>query len=68
MSSATSAYESIQAQLTPARTITLLDPVSELVDAGGSDREVVTAVMDLVETSRVRLIGQVRGADLRVRE
>ncbi len=39
MSSATSAYESIQAQLTPARTITLLDLVSELVDAGGSDRE-----------------------------
>lgn len=46
------------------RTMTLLDLVSELVDAGGSDREVVMEVMDLVETGRVCLIGQVREADL----
>ncbi len=67
MLGATSAHESIQAQRSPVRTITLLDLVSELVDAGGSDREVVTAVMHLVEAGRVRLVGQVREADLRVR-
>ena len=64
---ATSVHESMRAQPAPVRTITLLDLVSELVDAGGSDHEVVTAVMNLVETRRVRLIGQVREADLRVR-
>ena len=67
MIAATSAYEVSQAQLAPPRTITLLELVSELVDAGGSDREVVTAVLDLIDTGRVRLIGQVREADLRVR-
>jgi hypothetical protein len=40
-------------------TITLLDLVTELSATGASDREVVAAVMDLLETGRVRLIGQV---------
>jgi hypothetical protein len=61
---ATSEQSSIRGPLAPARTITLLDLVSELVDAGGTDREVVAAVLDLVETGRVRLVGQVREADL----
>lgn len=64
MFGATSAQGSMHAQSAAVRTITLLDLVSELVDAGGSEREVVTAVMDLVETRRVRLIGQVREEDL----
>ncbi len=68
MFGATRAHESMHARIAPVRTITLLDLVSELVDAGGGDREVVTAVMDLLDTRRVRLIGQVRDADLRVRE
>jgi len=46
-------------------TITLLELVTELAEAGGSDREVVAAVHDLIETGRVRLIGQVCEADLR---
>ncbi len=49
------------------RTTTLLDLVSELVDAGGSDREVVTSVLDLIDRGRVRLVGQIREPDLRVR-
>ena len=40
-------------------TITLLDLVVELSDTGASDREVVAAVMDLLETSRVKLVGQI---------
>ncbi len=68
MFGATPAHESMHAQIAPVRTITLLDLVTELVDAGGSQGEVVTAVMDLLDTRRVRLIGQVRDADLRVRE
>jgi hypothetical protein len=43
----------------PATTITLLDLVTELSATGASDREVVAAVMDLLETGRVRLIGQI---------
>lgn len=46
------------------RTITLLDLVSELVNGGANDREVVAAVMDLVDRGRVRLIGQVVERDL----
>ncbi len=40
-------------------TITLLDLVVELGDTGASDREVVAVVMDLLETGRVKLIGQI---------
>ena len=40
-------------------TITLLDLVTELSATGASDREVVVAVMDLLETGRVRLVGQI---------
>lgn len=43
----------------PRTVITLLDLVRELGEAGATDREVVAAVQDLVETGRVRLIGQI---------
>jgi hypothetical protein len=33
--------------------------VSDLSATGATDREVVAAVMDLLETGRVRLIGQI---------
>jgi hypothetical protein len=64
MSGVTSTSNRYPGRAGGSRTTTLLDLVSELVDAGGSDREVVTAVLDLVETGRVRLVGQVRGPDL----
>jgi hypothetical protein len=47
------------ASTAPALTITLLDLVSELTATGATDCEVVAAVMDLIETRRVRLIGQI---------
>jgi len=43
----------------PPPTITLLDLVIELSATGASDRDVVAAVIDLLETGRVRLIGQI---------
>lgn len=43
----------------PGSVITLLDLVRELGKAGVTDREVVAAVMDVVETDRVRLSGQI---------
>ncbi len=43
---------------------TLLDLVIELNATGASDREVVSAVMDLLETGCVRLIGQICEEDL----
>jgi hypothetical protein len=46
------------------RTITLLDLVSNLIESGEDDREVVETVMDLVHRGRVRLIGQVVEVDL----
>ena len=46
------------------RTITLLDLVSNLLESGEDDRDVVEAVMDLVHRGRVRLIGQVVEVDL----
>ena len=49
---------------TQTTTITLLDLVAELSAAGGDDREVVAAVLDLLRTGRVRLIGQIRDEHL----
>jgi hypothetical protein len=46
------------------RTITLLNLVSNLLESGEDDRDVVEAVMDLVHRGRVRLIGQVVEVDL----
>ena len=46
------------------RTITLLDLVSNLLESGEDDRDVVETVMDLVNRGRVRLIGQVVEVDL----
>jgi hypothetical protein len=44
-------------------TLTLLDLVVELSAAGGNEEEIVFAVLDLVQTGRVRLLGQVREGD-----
>ena len=43
----------------PPTTITLLDLVTALSDTGAADAEVVAAVMDLLETGRIRLTGQI---------
>ncbi len=59
MSSALSSVESLSASL-QSPTLTLLDLVVELSAAGGSEEEIVFAVLDLVDSGRVRLIGQIR--------
>jgi hypothetical protein len=38
--------------------LTLLDLVTALSDTGATDREVVAAVLDLLESGRVRLLDQ----------
>ena len=43
--------------------VAFLDLVFELTEAGASEREVVAAVVDLVHTGRVQLIGQIREGD-----
>ena len=43
--------------------LTLLDLVTALVESGADDGEVVAAVLDLVETGRVRLVGVIREED-----
>ena len=44
---------------TPKPTLTLLDLVSALSDTGASDQEVVAAVIDLLATGAVSLVGQI---------
>jgi hypothetical protein len=50
--------------LTGQQTITLLDLVYELIETGASDAEVVAAVIHLIETRSVHLVGQITDADL----
>ena len=45
---------------------TLLDLVSSLAAFAETDAEVVAAVTDLINSGKVRLIGNFRGADVRV--
>jgi DNA-binding transcriptional regulator PaaX len=55
-----------EAQSGRAQTLTLLDLVAALVDAGASETEVVATVTRLVNQGRVRLVGNFRGADVRI--
>jgi len=48
------------------QTLTLLDLVTAIVDSGATEAEVVTTVARLVNSGRVRLVGNFRGADVRV--
>jgi hypothetical protein len=45
---------------------TLLDLVAAIADSAHNDREVIATVADLLESGRVTLIGNFRGADVRV--
>jgi len=62
MTAALSSAESFPASVAQP-TLTLLDLVVELSAAGGNEEEIVFAVLDLVQTGRVRLLGQVREGD-----
>jgi len=43
----------------PPTSATLLDLVSALTGTGATDEEVVAAVMDLIETGRAKLVGEI---------
>jgi hypothetical protein len=47
--------------------ITLLDLVAALAEVAESDDEILAAVSELINSGRVRLIGNFRGADVLVR-
>lgn len=47
-------------------SITLLDLVAAIADQAESDDEILTAVTDLINSGRVKLVGNFRGADVKV--
>ncbi len=49
-----------------ARQVTLLDLVAALADSGASEDEVVWAIVHLVNSGRVRLVGQFREAHIQI--
>ncbi len=49
-----------------ARRVTLLDLVAALADSGASEVEVVWAITDLVNSGRVRLVGQFCEAHIQI--
>jgi hypothetical protein len=48
------------------QTLTLLDLVTAIVDSGATESEVVATVARLVNSGRVRLVGNFLGADVRI--
>ena len=58
MNTAVMAVEEGERHPAQARRVTLLDLVSALADSGASDKEVIGAIVHLVNSGRVRLIGQ----------
>ncbi len=49
-----------------ARRVTLLDLIAALADSGASEAEVVWAIVHLVNSGRVRLVGQFREAHIQI--
>jgi hypothetical protein len=47
-------------------SMTLLDLVTAIADQAESDDEILAAVIDLINSGRVKLIGNFRGADVKV--
>ncbi len=60
------AVEQSEGPLREARRITLLDLVAVLADSGASEDEVVLAIVQLVNSGRVRLVGQFREAHIQI--
>ena len=49
-----------------ALEITLLELVAAVADSTRNEREVVATVSELINSGKIRLIGNFRGADVRV--
>jgi hypothetical protein len=46
--------------------VTLLDLVAAIADQAESDDEILTVVTELINSGRVKLVGNVGGADVKV--
>ncbi len=66
MNTATLAAEESERHPAQARRVTLLDLVAALADFGAGEAEVVWAITHLVNSGRVRLVGQFREAHIRI--
>ncbi len=66
MKTAVQAVEKSEGRLREARRSTLLDLVAALADSGASEVEVVWAITHLVNSGRVRLVGQFREAHIQI--
>ncbi len=66
MNRAVLAVEQRERHPAQARPVTLLDLVAALADSGASEVEVVWAITHLVNSGRVRLIGQFREAHIQI--
>jgi hypothetical protein len=49
------------------RAITLLDLVAAIAEEADSDDEILAAVVELINSGQVKLVGNFRGADVVVR-
>ncbi len=66
MNTAALAVEESERHPAQARRVTLLDLVAALADSGASEDEVVWAITHLINSGRVRLIGQFREAHIQI--
>ncbi len=66
MNTAVLAVEESERHPAQARQVTLLDLVAALADSGASEDEVVWAIVHLVNSGRVRLVGQFRQAHIQI--
>ncbi len=66
MQSAALSLDTIESESNHVQTLTLLDLVTALADSRMSDDQVVWAVTWLVNSGRVSLVGQFRGAHIHV--
>ncbi len=66
MNTAVLAVDESELHPAQARRVTLLDLVAALADSGASEVEVVWAITHLVNSGRVRLVGQFREAHIQI--
>ncbi len=66
MNTAVLAVEESERHPVQARRVTLLDLVAAVAESGASEVELVWAIVHLVNSGRVRLIGQFREAHIQI--
>ncbi len=66
MGHAARTLEEVQTRLQDRAEITLLDLVAAVADTARSEAEVVATVTDLINSGKITLVGNFRGADVRI--